>query len=164
MGLMEQTSRRSPRTFRGTLGRPPPFPASSLSMSLCRIVAMLLVHRSYHLAGLVSAGGDPPHHHTSTGAPALVTLRPYRVLAVGSGRKPTIFEATARQRGRSHVERMAGGATAGNRRTSASCIDCRRPGDRADTVPRAATDVVDSRHDRARGGRNSRQVRARRSR
>jgi hypothetical protein len=35
------------------------------------------------------------------------------VLAVGSGGKRTIFEATARQRGeRGHVERMAGGATA----------------------------------------------------
>jgi hypothetical protein len=32
MGFIEQTSSRSPRTFRGALDRPPPFPLSSLSI------------------------------------------------------------------------------------------------------------------------------------
>jgi hypothetical protein len=32
MGFIEQTSSRSPRTFRGPLGRPPPFPLSSLNI------------------------------------------------------------------------------------------------------------------------------------
>jgi hypothetical protein len=31
LGFIEQSSRRSPRTFLGACGRPPPFPVSSLS-------------------------------------------------------------------------------------------------------------------------------------
>src|SRR5277367_1147311 len=40
LGLIEQTSSRSPRTFRGALGRPPPFPLSSLSIADSWIAAM----------------------------------------------------------------------------------------------------------------------------
>ena len=36
LGFIEQTSSRSPRTFRGALGRPPPFPLSSLEH--CRLL------------------------------------------------------------------------------------------------------------------------------
>ena len=40
LGFIEQTSSRSPRTFRGALGRPPPFPLSSLSIADSWIAAM----------------------------------------------------------------------------------------------------------------------------
>jgi hypothetical protein len=40
IGFNEQTSSRSPRTFRGALGRPPPFPLFSLNIAVSRIVAM----------------------------------------------------------------------------------------------------------------------------
>src|SRR6516225_10409072 len=33
IGFIEQSSSRSPRTFLGALGRPPPFPLSSLSIA-----------------------------------------------------------------------------------------------------------------------------------
>ena len=33
MGFVEQSSSRSPRTFLGAFGRPPPFPVSSLSIA-----------------------------------------------------------------------------------------------------------------------------------
>lgn len=39
-GLIEQSSSRSPRTFRGALRRPPPFPLSSLSNANSWIAAM----------------------------------------------------------------------------------------------------------------------------
>src|SRR5580704_14257465 len=45
LGSVEQTSSRSPRTFRGELGRPPPFPLSSLSIADSWIVA---VAREFH--------------------------------------------------------------------------------------------------------------------
>ena len=40
LGSIEQTSSRSPRTFRGELGRPPPFPLSSLSIADSWIAAI----------------------------------------------------------------------------------------------------------------------------
>jgi hypothetical protein len=63
LGFIEQTSSRSPRTFRGALGRPPPFPLSSLSIADSWIAAMLpgeyrhppwerrLRFRSYRISG-----------------------------------------------------------------------------------------------------------------
>src|SRR5215472_14215914 len=39
MGFIEQSSSRSPRTFLGAFGRPPPFPVSSLSTADLRIAA-----------------------------------------------------------------------------------------------------------------------------
>jgi hypothetical protein len=38
MGVKEQTSSRSPRTFRGALGRPPPLALSSLNIAVSRVV------------------------------------------------------------------------------------------------------------------------------
>ncbi len=40
LGIIEQTSSLSPRTFRGALGRPPPFPLSSLSIANSWVSAM----------------------------------------------------------------------------------------------------------------------------
>lgn len=51
IGLIEQTSSRSPSTLRGVLGRPPPLPLSSLSIavSACGVVDRLLIFGEPHL-------------------------------------------------------------------------------------------------------------------
>src|SRR5206468_10044824 len=51
IGLIEQTSSRSPSTLRGVLGRPPPLPLSSLSIavSACGVVDRLLIFGESHL-------------------------------------------------------------------------------------------------------------------
>src|SRR5215472_17207819 len=52
IGSMEQNSRRSPSTLRGTPGRPPPFPLSSLSIFVSRITFRLT--RAQHVLGTSS--------------------------------------------------------------------------------------------------------------
>jgi hypothetical protein len=51
IGVIEQTSSRSPSTFRGVLGRPPPYRLSSLSIavSACGVVDRLLIFGEPHL-------------------------------------------------------------------------------------------------------------------
>src|SRR5712664_2364329 len=50
IGLIEQTSSRSPSTLRGVLGRPPPLPLSSLSIAVsARGIDRLLIFGESHL-------------------------------------------------------------------------------------------------------------------
>ena len=68
IGLIEQTSSRSPSTLRGVLDRPTPLPLSSLSIavSACGVVDRLLIFGESHLRLPTRFSGSRAHPITSS--------------------------------------------------------------------------------------------------